>query len=287
MLSNELNILVSRYFKLVKFYENGNFHLPETIMKKTMKLSLLAASILALTACNQEAAQKTEVVAEVKLETPAQQQAYGIGASVGVFLNKDLADKNELGFALEQELLIQGFRDALAGNSKLDEAKIREVLTELDKSVNEKKAEAAKLAAAASKAEGIKFLADNAKVEGVTTTESGLQYQVITTGEGDKPAQTDIVKVHYKGTLIDGTEFDSSYKRNEPATFPLNQVIKGWTEGVQLMNVGSKFKFTIPSELAYGERDLGKIPANSTLVFEVELLEIEQPETAKAESASE
>jgi len=206
---------------------------------------------------------------------------------VGVFLNKDLADKNELGFALEQELLIQGFRDALAGNSKLDEAKIKEVLTQLDKSVNEKKAEAAKLAAEASKAEGIKFLADNAKVEGVTTTESGLQYQVITTGEGVKPAETDVVKVHYKGTLIDGTEFDSSYKRNEPATFPLNKVIKGWTEGVQLMNVGSKFKFTIPSALAYGERDLGKIPANSTLVFEVELLEIEQPETAKVESASE
>ena len=103
---------------------------------------------------------------------------------------------------------------------------------------------------------------------------------MITEGEGEKPVATDVVKVHYKGTLLDGTEFDSSYSRNEPTTFPLNRVIPGWTEGLQLMPVGSKYKFTIPSELAYGERDLGKIPANSTLVFEVELLEIQSDDKA-------
>ena len=103
---------------------------------------------------------------------------------------------------------------------------------------------------------------------------------MITEVEGEKPVATDVVKVHYKGTLLDGTEFDSSYSRNEPTTFPLNRVIPGWTEGLQLMPVGSKYKFTIPSELAYGERDLGKIPANSTLVFEVELLEIQSDEKA-------
>ena len=249
-------------------------------MRKTIKLSLIAASVLALTACNQEA--KKEQQAEVKLETEAQQQAYGIGASVGNFLNQDLADKKELGIELDEALLKRGFEDALAGNAKLDDEKIREVLTALDQSMRTKQEEKAKVEAEKSKAEGEKFLAENAKKEGVTVTESGLQYEVITEGEGEKPEATDVVKVHYKGTLLDGTEFDSSYSRNKPTTFPLNRVIPGWTEGLQLMPVGSKYKFTIPSELAYGERDLGKIPANSTLVFEVELLEIQDEEKAAA-----
>ncbi|GAP77031.1 FKBP-type peptidyl-prolyl cis-trans isomerase FkpA precursor [Pseudoalteromonas sp. SW0106-04] len=251
-------------------------------MKKTIKLSLVAASVLALTACNQEAA-KPEVK-EVKLETEAQQQSYGIGASVGNFLNKDLADKKELGIALDQELMLRGFKDALAGDAKIEEEKIREVLTALDESVRAKQQEQAKAAAQENLAEGEKYLAENAKKEGVEVTESGLQYEVLEQGDGEKPAETDTVKVHYKGTLLDGTEFDSSYSRNEPTTFPLNRVIPGWTEGLQLMPVGAKYKFTIPSELAYGERDLGKIPANSTLVFEVELLEIVKP---KEEAAAE
>jgi len=251
-------------------------------MKKTIKLSLVAASVLALTACNQEAA-KPEVK-EVKLETEAQQQSYGIGASVGNFLNEDLANKKELGIELDQELMIRGFKDALAGDAKIEEEKIREVLTALDESVRAKQQEQAKAAAQENLAEGEKYLAENAKKEGVEVTESGLQYEVLEQGDGEKPAETDTVKVHYKGTLLDGTEFDSSYSRNEPTTFPLNRVIPGWTEGLQLMPVGAKYKFTIPSELAYGERDLGKIPANSTLVFEVELLEIVKP---KEEAAAE
>ena len=177
-------------------------------MKKTLKLSLIAASVLALTACNQEA--KKEQAVEVKLETAAQQQAYGIGASVGGFLNKDLADKKELGFELDQALLIKGFQDALAGSAKIDDEKIREVLTQLDTDVRAKQAEQAKVEAEENKAKGVAFLAENGKREGVKTTESGLQYEVITAGEGAQPAETDVVVVHYKGTLIDGTEFDSS-----------------------------------------------------------------------------
>ena len=248
-------------------------------MKKTIKLSLIAASVLALTACNQEAKQEQ---VPVTLDTESQQQAYGIGASVGNFLNKDLADKTELGIELDQALLIRGFKDALAGEAKIDEEKIREVLTALDTSVRTKQEAHAKVEAEKSQAAGIKFLADNAAKAGVTVTESGLQYEVLTAGEGEKPVATDVVKVHYKGTLLDGTEFDSSYSRNEPTTFPLNRVIPGWTEGLQLMPVGAKYKFTIPADLAYGDRDLGKIPANSTLVFEVELLEIQDEEQAAA-----
>ena len=248
-------------------------------MRKTIKLSLIAASVLALTACNQEAKKEQ---ADVKLDTVAQQQAYGIGASVGNFLNKDLADKKEIGIELDQALLMRGFEDALAGNAKIDEEKIREVLTALDESVRTKQEEKAKVESEKSKAEGEKYLADNAKKEGVMVTESGLQYEVMSEGEGAKPVATDVVKVHYKGTLLDGTEFDSSYSRNEPTTFPLNRVIPGWTEGLQLMPVGSKYKFTIPSDLAYGDRDLGKIPANSTLIFEVELLEIQNDAAAAA-----
>jgi FKBP-type peptidyl-prolyl cis-trans isomerase len=127
----------------------------------------------------------------------------------------------------------------------------------------------------ANKMKGADYLAENAKKEGVSVTESGLQYSVITQGDGAKPGATDQVTVHYRGTLIDGTEFDSSYSRGEPATFGLNQVIPGWTEGVQLMNVGSKYLFVVPYQLGYGERGAGgAIGPFETLIFEVELIEI-------------
>ena len=130
-------------------------------------------------------------------------------------------------------------------------------------------------AAALNLEKGSAFLAENAKKDGVKTTASGLQYEVLQSGSGESyPTASSTVRVHYHGTLIDGTVFDSSVERDETISFPLNRVIPGWTEGVQLMNVGSKYKFTIPAELAYGERDMGVIKPNSVLVFEVELLEI-------------
>jgi FKBP-type peptidyl-prolyl cis-trans isomerase FkpA len=257
-------------------------------MRKTIKLSLIAASVLALTACNDEAKpQSTEmqtgsvVQQDINLATEQQQQSYAFGASVGAFLGKDIENRKELGFEIDVDLFLGGLEDSLNGESQYDEAKANEILTQLEASLRAKQEENMKLESEKNKAESALFLAENAKKEGVTVTDSGLQYKVISMGDGTKPTAEDVVQVHYKGTLLDGTEFDSSYARNEPATFPLNRVISGWTEGLQLMPVGSKFEFVIPSELAYGPTNKGAIPANSTLIFEVELLAIEGTDSAE------
>ena len=174
--------------------------------------------------------------------------------------------------ALNKDEVLAGFNDAKAGKEpRLDEAGRKASMAAMDEVVKAK----AKAKAEAVKVESKKFLEENAKKEGVKVTESGLQYQVIKEGEGAKPKATDTVKVHYKGTLVDGKEFDSSYKRGEPISFPLNGVIKGWTEGLQLMPTGSTYRFFIPSELGYGDRGAGAdIPGGAALIFDVELIEI-------------
>lgn len=239
-------------------------------MTKIIKLSVVAAAISVLTACG-NGADSTKPVA---LETETDKQSYALGASMGRYLSDNLEKNAEIGVQLDQAKLLAGIKDALAKKTQMTDEELQTVMQEFDTKTRKLQAEKQKELAVAELAKGKKFLAENAKNEGVVTTDSGLQYQVITAGEGEKPAAEDTVKVHYKGTLLDGTEFDSSFKRGEPASFPLNRVIKGWTEGVQHMSKGAKFKFFIPSELAYGERSSGKIPANSTLIFEVELLEI-------------
>jgi FKBP-type peptidyl-prolyl cis-trans isomerase FkpA len=246
-------------------------------MKSIYKLSLVALAVVGLSACNQE-----QAVAEAKavdLTTEASKEAYSVGASIGKYMSGHIAEQEELGFAVDRTLIIKGFSDGLGDTAELTEEEMQTVLQGLDKKLNDKRLEQAEALAVKSVAEGQKFLEDNKAKEGVVTTESGLQYEVLTAGEGDKPAAEDTVEVHYRGTLIDGTEFDSSYARGETAKFPLNRVIPGWTEGVQLMPVGAKYKFVIPAELAYGDRDTGTIPANSTLVFDVELISIEKAAT--------
>ncbi|QIR15557.1 FKBP-type peptidyl-prolyl cis-trans isomerase [Shewanella aestuarii] len=243
-------------------------------MKSIYKLSLVALAVVGLSACNQE-----QAVAEAKkvdLTAEASKEAYSVGASIGKYMSGHIKEQEELGFAVDRALIIKGFSDGLGDTAELTEEEMQTVLQGLDKKLNDKRLEQAEALAAKSVAEGQKFLEENKAKEGVVTTESGLQYEVLTAGEGDKPAAEDTVEVHYRGTLIDGTEFDSSYARGETAKFPLNRVIPGWTEGVQLMPVGSKYKFVIPAELAYGDRDTGTIPANSTLVFDVELISIEK-----------
>ena len=196
---------------------------------------------------------------------------YALGSDVG----RNLKRQN---FDFDTAAFLAGFKAAFTGSeSKMTEEEIGTALQEFQTEMITKMAEERQKQAAENKETGDKFLAENKTKEGVKTTESGLQYIVEKEGEGESPAAEDIVEVHYRGTLLDGTEFDSSYKREQPAKFPLNRVIKGWTEGVQLMKKGAKYKFFIPPELAYGEGGAGEqIGPNSTLIFEVELLSFEK-----------
>lgn len=238
-------------------------------MRVTTKLSLIAVAMLTLTACQNE--KQPEAPA---LDTEQAKQAYSLGVSAGRYLESTIQEYDKIAVELNSELILQGVKDGLAGNSSVSDDEIQQLLASLDEQYRAKQAEIAAAESEAVIAAGKAYLEQNASKEGVTVTDSGLQYEVLVQGDGPKPVATDMVKVHYTGTLTDGTKFDSSYDRDAAAEFPLNRVIPGWTEGVQLMNVGSKYKFTIPSELAYGERDMGVITPHSVLVFEVELLEI-------------
>ena len=170
----------------------------------------------------------------------------------------------------------QAIKDVISGSQlKVDNVEAQTLVQNFFQEQEAKQQAAAAEAGKAAKAEGEAFLAENGKKEGIVTLSSGLQYQVLKEGNGKKPSAIDQVVCHYEGTLIDGTVFDSSYQRNQPATFGLNQVISGWTEGVQLMQEGAKYRFFIPYKLAYGERGAGaQIPPFATLVFDVELIEV-------------
>lgn len=245
---------------------------------KFFKPTVIAIALLSVMGCQESAKQEEQAVV---LDTEIQKQAYGLGASIGMYMERNLEAHDELGLTLDKALITRGFLDGLEGNSQIEQEDVQALLANLNETMKAKQQEQASKDAEASLAEGAKFLEENAKKEGVQVTESGIQYQVLTPADGEKPAATDTVKVHYKGTFLNGETFDSSYERGQPAVFPLNRVIVGWTEGVQLMSVGSKFKFTIPSDLAYGPNgNPPRIPGNSVLQFEIELLEIQKPEAA-------
>lgn len=191
--------------------------------------------------------------------------SYSIGLDIGSTIKKQKIEINP-------DALTAGLKDAIAGSKPLlSDDQVKETMTAFQKEMMDKQATSGKEAAAA----GEKFLAENKGKEGVKATASGLQYKVLKEGTGAMPKETDTVVTNYRGTLIDGTEFDSSYKRGEPATFPVNRVIKGWTEALQMMKSGSKYQLFIPASLAYGERGSGQdIGPGQTLIFEVELLGI-------------
>ncbi|TDF36406.1 FKBP-type peptidyl-prolyl cis-trans isomerase [Alteromonadaceae bacterium M269] len=250
-------------------------------MKKT-PIAIMMLATLGLAACQPSETKEPEQKVAVVLETDQQKQSYALGANVGQFLLQNLEQQKEFGVELDADMVLKGVEASLANESLMAPEQIQTQLQALETLVRTKQQEKIDAESNANLEAGQTYLAENAKRDGVSVTESGLQYEVLTEGDGPKPTAEDTVKVHYAGTLLDGTEFDSSYARNEPAVFPLRRVIAGWTEGLQLMNVGSKFKFFIPSELAYGGRATGQITPNSTLVFEVELLGIETPEAAPA-----
>jgi FKBP-type peptidyl-prolyl cis-trans isomerase FklB len=230
-----------------------------------MKLQLIAVlSVLLLV---------TQVNAKENLVLKNQKDkvSYVIGMDIGTNLKKQSID-------VDPDILAKGIKDGFSGGkSLLSEQEVREIMAAFQKEMMAKQEELNKKLGEKNKKEGEGFLAENKKKEGVKTLPSGLQYKVIKAGTGKKPKLTDTVTTHYRGTLIDGTEFDSSYRRGQPATFPINGVIPGWTEALQLMQEGAKWQLFVPSNLAYGERGAGRqIGPNATLIFEVELISIQE-----------
>lgn len=213
---------------------------------------------------------KTEALAN-----PVDKLSYSFGQNIGNSLKRQETEVN-------LDMVFKGIKDVYSGGTPLlTDQESMEAIKAFQQEKRTKQEEARKKQAEENVKAGEKFLAENQKKEGVVTLPSGLQYKVVTAGTGKTPTANDTVKTHYRGTLIDGTEFDSSYGRGEPATFPVNRVIPGWTEALQLMKEGDKWQLFIPSKLAYGENGAGaKIGPNATLIFDIELLSIEKPEPA-------
>lgn len=203
------------------------------------------------------------------LKTQKEKFSYAIGVNAAKNMQRQ-------GLDLDLEVLIKALRDVYLGDKlEMSDDEVRTMLNALQNELIEKQAQATKLVAEKNKKEGDAFLTENKTKEGVVALDSGLQYKILKAGDGKKPTDEDTVEVNYKGTLIDGTEFDSSYKRGQPATFAVKAIIPGWREALKLMLVGSKWQLFIPSELAYGARGAGQtIGPNATLIFEVELLSI-------------
>ena len=229
-------------------------------MKRRLAMAMCAAVALSGTAFAADAPE---------LKTDKEKLSYSIGMDIGGNLKRQSVE-------VDPDLLAKGFKDSYGeGKTILTEDQARQAIADFQKTLMAKQAETMQKLSEKNKADGEKFLAENGKKEGVKTLPSGLQYKEITPGKGKSPNSTDTVTTHYKGTLIDGTEFDSSHKRGEPATFPVSGVISGWTEALQLMKEGAKWQLFVPSNLAYGERGAGReIGPNATLIFEVELISV-------------
>ncbi len=208
---------------------------------------------------------------DVELKSFEQKLSYMLGQQIGNNIKESPTE-------IDIDIFVSGIRDSLKGNkSLLSDEETNQVRQEFSRQVQETRNQEMAALSGKNLKDGEAFLAENKKKEGIVTTDSGLQYKVLKQGDGPKPQSTDKVTVHYRGTLLDGTEFDSSYKRGQPASFQVGGVIRGWTEALQLMNVGSKYQLFIPAGLAYGQRGAGqRIGPNSMLIFDVELLSIDK-----------
>lgn len=236
---------------------------------------------IALTGCKNDKAEAPKATTLTEQSSEVQKAGYALGYEMGMNAKEVMDD-------LDLEAVQLGIKDAYAGkDAALGEEKLREAIESYMKRKQEEAVKKMEEKAKANKEAGKKFLEENGKKEGVKTTASGLQYKVITEGTGKSPKATDSVVVHYEGKLIDGKVFDSSYERGDPIEFPLNQVIAGWTEGLQLMKEGGTYELYIPSDLAYGEQGNPGIEPNSTLIFKIELLDEKAAAAAKEKAAKE
>lgn len=228
-----------------------------------MKSKWIAVLCVGLLGCQNKPQEKTE------LKTQKDKISYSIGLDIGNTLKRQKLD-------VEAEVLAKGIRDGLADSAKalMTQEQIRETMEAFQKEMMAKQQSSMQKLAEEKKKEGEAFLADNGKKEGVVTLPSGLQYKVIKSGTGPTPKASDTVTTHYRGTLTDGTEFDSSYKQGKPVEFPVGRVITGWQEALQKMKVGDKWQLFVPAQLGYGPNGNGPIPPNATLIFEMELLSI-------------
>ncbi len=256
-----ITIILFKYkFFLIKLYLG--------ILMKLHYITIITMGLLAVQVSAEEV-QTTK--ANDTLTTKQDKISYIFGHNIG-------KNMSQQGIEINMDALSQGMKDGFSnGESKINIEEMTNLMQDFRKEMTVKKAEKKKLESTQNSKEGKEFLAENAKKDGIVVLPSGLQYKVMTSGTGNIPKADDKVKTNYRGNLINGTEFDSSYKRNKPTTFPVNGVIAGWTEALQLMKEGSKWQLFVPSKLAYGERGAGsQIGPNATLIFEIELIEIEK-----------
>lgn len=250
------------------------------VAKPAVRWARLTAATVALAliaGCQPGSGDSAEPAAEAPLADDAQKASYALGYRFAENVQRQFPED------IDSDAFVRGVRDQLTGaDNQVSDEEAERVLTAM---MEARQAEAANEALETLEA-GLAFLEENARRDEVTVLESGLQYEVLEEGEGAKPGPADTVTTHYEGRLIDGTVFDSSYERGEPASFPLNRVIPGWTEGLQLMSPGAKYRLYVPAELAYGDRAAGQIPPNSALIFDVELLEVDSSDDADGSASA-